>query len=203
MTLGCVNPASAVPPPGGFLLTEADAAYADWIDESVGGTCKADLFVGFVEAKGLNSPLASKPIRPHSDLQVILTVSSCAGGGSVSLMGVKTVPATLCIPVMDSLVSATVNGANCNFTISGDGATATATINNLVWTTTGDIVTETFHSPGNHSAHRTRTATLAGSVTIQFSVATPAGLTNPFTLQGTSADDVRMTHDQEIQLFLP
>ena len=93
-------PAEASP---GFLLTQADAAHAEWIDEDISG-CRVDLAVGFVEGT-LQLPLGSVPNPDHSDVAATLSVDC---GTPVTLVGVT--PAADCVPppVMVSLDSALV-----------------------------------------------------------------------------------------------
>jgi hypothetical protein len=92
---------------------------------------------------------------------------------------------------MDKLMSATVD---CMVILDMGGA-GIATITGLAWTAVGPIFTTTNHSPGNHSAHRTRTADVSGTVSI--AVTSPVNKT--FEFSGAGNED-RMTHYNEIQL---
>ena len=128
-------PLGAVGPPGGgFLLTGADAAYADWEGESI-GECTGDLFVGYVDAVLTQLPLGSRPFMPHSDVQAILRNVDCDGAILPELEG--TVQATSCATAdMVSLESAEVV---CTVTVTNGPDTADVAIA-LTWTTTtGDI----------------------------------------------------------------
>ena len=191
MTLGYVNPASSE----GFLLTQADAAHADWIDTTISG-CRVDLAVGFVEAKSLQNPLGSRPIQPHSDVAATLTVQCPSGmGPMVTLMGVT--PAAGCAPPPDmvSLDSALVS---CVIDFVDDTGMSDVEITGLHWTATGDVFTEIINNPGMHAAHRTRTASVdAGSVIIM--VDDVAGLPTFIELFAAGVDFAQMTHYNEIQ----
>ena len=80
-----------------------------------------------------------------------------------------------------------------------DGGEGTVTID-LSWTAEGDIFTTTNHSPGNHSAHRTRTADVTGNVTIVIFTQ----VAHNFVFTGVNAlDDARITHFNEIQIARP
>ena len=186
MTLGYVNPASAAPPPGGFLLTQTDAAYVDWGPDAQDGCTGVSIFVGFVEGT-LQLPRGSRPNPDHADVQVILNFDC---GSSVTLEGVAQA-ADCATHDMDKLMSASVT---CVFNLD-IGGTGIATITGLAWTAVGPIFTTTNHSPGNHSTHRTTPAPVSG--TIEIVVADPVSKT--FGFSGTGNDD-RMTHFNEIQI---
>lgn len=190
-------PAGAAPPSGGFRLTGADAAYADWVQQDI-GDCEVNLFVGFVEAARLSQPLGSPPM-PHSDLQAIMT-ASCPAGPDRTLEGV--IQAADCVPGPLTMVSLESADANCDFTISDGSTVEVGLAIALDWTAFGEVFTQTFHRPDNHAAHRTRTATVDGYVTITDvtgaeDLASLAG----GALDGASAQpDARITRYNEIQL---
>ena len=188
MTLGYANPSFAAPPPGGFLLTQTDAAYVDWGPDAQDGCTGVSIFVGFVEGT-LQLPRGSRPNPDHSDIQVILDFDC---GSSVTLEGVAQA-ADCATHDMDKLMSASVT---CVVILDMGGA-GIATITGLAWTAVGPIFTTTNHSPGNHSAHRTRTADISGAV----SIAVTNPVTNTFGFAGsTDLNDARITHFNEIQL---
>ena len=186
MTLGYVNTASAAPPPGGFLLTQADAAYVGWGPVAQDGCTGVSIFVGFVEGT-LQLPRGSRPNPDHADIQVFLDFD--CGAGPVILEGLA--QAVDCTTTMDKLVSASVDCV----VIIDTGGTGVITITDLEWDAVGPIFTTTNHSPGNHSAHRTTPAPVSGTIVI--GVATPVSKT--FGFSGPGNDD-RMTHYNEIQL---
>ena len=123
MTLGYVNPASAAPPPGGFLLTQTDAAYVDWGPDAQDGCTGVSIFVGFVEGT-LQLPRGSRPNPDHADIQVFLDFD--CGDGPVHLEGLA--QAADCTTTMDKLVSASVT---CLFYLDGD--VGMITIAGLAW----------------------------------------------------------------------
>ena len=171
-------------------LQGADAAYAEWIDEAVGG-CSTNLFVGFVDAAAVQLSSEEAP-QPHSDLQAILSVN--CPQTSWNLEGVVQAADCPSPPEMASLESAAVS---CGLTVeSEDGAAADLTLN-LGWTASGAVVTETF--PDSDNAQHTRTATVVGEVTVD--VTADDGLVAVFSDFGgymdSAADDVRITHFQE------
>lgn len=191
LTIATGLPAGAQPPTEGFLLSQTDAAYAEW-PVSLTGCTTGNLFVGFVDADRLQQPLGSRPRTDHADVQAILT---CQGGPVLE----KTVQATDCGPAQ--IVELDSASVVCTFEIDNGGPTAEVAIN-LQWEADGDTFTETVQNPGMRAAHRTRLANLCGGVTI---TGTGGGLSGSQSLDNSNklADATRITHYQEIQIGSP
>ena len=168
-TVGSASAQSAVT--DGLHLIGTDAAYVRFV-APVDACHGFDLFVGYVQADGLQSPIGDGRPHFHSDVDAFMTVSQNAetegcGSDQLHLMGGR--------PVIDSdqaeivqLESATLDGFELTLTgVEGDDA-ATVVLNlDLAWTAEGGVYTETTHGPGDHSAHRTVDATVSGTVTIE------------------------------------
>jgi hypothetical protein len=154
----------------GFLLTGTDAAYTRFVAQ-VDECHSLDLFVGYVDAERLLNPLGSGRPQHHSDVEAVLTVSEHAetegcGSDVLQLTGVRGVTeadqaeiVTLETASLDDF-ALTVDG------FEGEEAVSVALTLSVSWTGDGDVFTETLHSPGDHTAHRTVAAAVDATVTI-------------------------------------
>lgn len=153
----------------GFLLSQTDAAYADFV-APVDACHELSLFVGYVEADRLLNPLGSGPPFFHSDVDVGLNIyqnatEECGGPAELNLAGTEQASTGQVEMVM--LESATLDGFEVEVTGVEGGVPVTVTLTlDLEWTGAGDIYVETLHSPGDHTAHRTVDASVDGTVTI-------------------------------------
>jgi hypothetical protein len=155
----------------GFHLIGTDAAYVRFVGP-VDACHGFDLFVGYVQADGLQSPIGDGRPHFHTDVDAFLTVTENAetegcGSDQLNLMGGR--------PVIDSdqveivaLESATMDGFELTVTgVEGDDAVTVVMTLDFAWTAEGDVFTETNHGPGDHSAHRTVAATVSGNLMIE------------------------------------
>jgi len=208
---GAANVRAAAP--DGLLLIGTDAAYVRFV-APVDACHGFDLFVGYVQADGLQSPIGDGRPHFHSDVDAFMTVNQNAetegcGSDQLHLMGGR--------PVIDSdqveivkLESATVDGFELTLTgVEGDDAVTVVLILDLAWTPVGGVYTETTHGPGDHSAHRTVDATISGTVTIESVDGDGAIATALSALAGqgpvaelTQTEGV-ITHYQQIIINLP
>ena len=153
----------------GLLLSETDAAYADFL-APVDACHGLSLFVGYVEADRLLSPLGSGRPHFHSDVDVGLNIyqnatEECGGPAELQLAGGEDASTGQVEMVM--LESATLDGFELEVTGVEGGVPVTVVLTlDLDWTGDGDIYIETFHGPGDHSAHRTVDASVDATVTI-------------------------------------
>ncbi len=176
LSAAVVLPASAEPP-SGFVMTGADAAYAEF-DVAVDG-CVARLFVGYVEADRFKY-FGGGIVKPHSDVAVALV------GCGLDLEGVAPSVGSPLVDMVE-LDSASLDGFVVPLT---GGSVAVVTLD---WTAVGDVWTWTDHGPGKHASHRTRAADVTGTVTID-----TVGLSLT-----ADADRTVITHYREIQIELP
>ncbi len=93
-------------------------------------------------------------VRPHSDLEVELAGLSCPLDGKLGLVNLREMP-----PMIGSLEWADIDA------VVIDDVDVEATVD-LYWTAVGDVYNEFFSEPGQRAAHRTRDATVTGTVTI-------------------------------------
>jgi len=168
-TVGIAGTRSAVT--DGLHLIGTDAAYVRFVAPV--DTCHGfDLFVGYVEADGLQSPIGDGQPDVHSDVDAFMTVSQNAetegcGSDQLHLMGGRPITDSDEVEIV-TLESATLDGFELTLTgLEGDDAATVVLTLDLVWTPEGGVYTETTHGPGDHSAHRTVEATVSGTVTIE------------------------------------
>jgi hypothetical protein len=211
MTLMAVVPANAGSSvtDSGLLLTGTDAAYATGtlsIDECHG----LDVFVGYVEADRLLSPLGSGQPFFHTDLEASLRVYEIAeiegcGSDELILSGVRGITDSDQVEMV-TLESAFVH----DFQLTVEGVEASVPVVagltiNLDWAGDDNIRTETFQSKGDHSAHRTVGAAVSGTVTINTVTGGGelAGLLAGTVVSGSDLQDAQITHYQQILIDLP
>lgn len=155
----------------GLHLIGTDAAYVRFV-APVDACHGFDLFVGYVQADGLQSPIGDGRPHFHSDVDAFLTVFENAetegcGSDQLHLTGGRPVIASDQVEIV-MLESATVDGFALTLTgVEGDDAATVVLDLDLAWTPDGGVFTETTHGPGDHSAHRTVAATVSGTVAIE------------------------------------
>lgn len=168
-TVGIANARSAVT--DGLHLIGTDAAYVRFaapLDACHG----LDLFVGYVQADGLQSPIGDGRPQLHSDVDAFMTVYQNAdtegcGSSQLHLMGGRGVIDSDQVEIV-TLESATLDGFELTLTgVEGNAAVTVVLILDLAWTPEGGVYTATTHGRGDHSAHRTVAATVSGTVTIE------------------------------------
>ena len=169
---GTVGIASARSPvTDGLHLIGTDAAYVRFA-APVDACHGLDLFVGYVQADGLQSPIGDGRPHFHSDVDAFMTVYQNAetegcGSGQLHLMGGRGVIDSDQVEIV-TLESATLDGFELTLTgVEGDDAATVVLILDLAWTPEGGVYTATTHGRGDHSAHRTEAATVSGTVTIE------------------------------------
>lgn len=168
-TAGTANVRAAVP--DGLLLIGTDAAYARFtapVDDCHG----LDLFVGYVQADGLKSPIGGGRPMFHSDVEALLSVYENAetegcGTNALQLSGVRGLTDSDHVEIV-TLESATLDGFELTVTgAEGQDPVTVVLALDLTWTGDGAVYTETIHGRGDHSAHRTVAAAVAGTLTIE------------------------------------
>lgn len=210
-TAGVPSARSAVT--DGLHLIGTDAAYVRFV-APVDACHGFDLFVGYVQADGLQSPIGDGRPHFHSDVDAFMTVTENAeiegcGSNQLHLMGGRGVIDSDQVEIM-KLESATLDGFELTLTgVEGDDTATVVLILDLVWTPEGGVYTETTHGRGDHSAHRTVDATVSGTVTIA-SVDGDGPLATALSAlagQGPVADLVQtegvITHYQQIIISIP
>jgi hypothetical protein len=156
------TPAVADPPrEGGFVLANADAAYASFLRDDISGDC--EVFVGYVWA-GTLKYFGGDVIRPHSDLEV--RFEDCGPwtgfGGVVSTVAEPAASIT-------ELESADIDGIEVPLNdYLGTPTTEIATAYvDLTWTATGPVVVERYADETGRALHRSRSAEVDGGVMIE------------------------------------
>ena len=141
---------SSAEPPTGFVMTGADAAYAEFSHDG------CDVWVGYVWAKRVRHFETGEVRSPHADVDVRLS-GSCGEMYGTSGQVVDN-PATEFVKLESAFVHGITLPLNATYTVVVD----------LEWTATGDVYTQTFNEPGMRASHRTRDAVVApgGTVTI-------------------------------------
>ncbi len=198
----------------GILLLGTDAAYARFvgpIDDCHG----LELFVGYVQADGLKSPISGGQPTFHSDVEAILTVFENAetdrcGSDSLQLSGVRGLTESDEVEIV-TLESATLDGFELSITgHEGENEVAVVLTLNVTWTATGEVFTEITSDSGDHSAHRTVAATVSGTVNIEsvtgggeLATVLANGPDEYSTTAGLDETEGRITHYQQIILNLP
>lgn len=154
----------------GLLLTGTDAAYARFV-APVDDCHSLELFVGYVKADRLQSPIGDGRPHFHSDVEAQLSVYENAGAegcgtDALHLSGVRGLTESDQVEMV-TLGSATLDGFELTVTgVEGDDEATVVVTLDLVWTGYGTVWTETSHGTGNHSAHRTVAATVDATLTI-------------------------------------
>jgi hypothetical protein len=196
----------------GFLLTGTDAAYARFVapvDECHG----LDLFVGYVQADRLVSPLGDGRPHFHSDIEAQLSVSEnseteACGTDVLHLAGVRGLTDGDQVQIV-TLEMATLDGFA--LTLRGieddDPVTVVLTLD-LAWTVSGGVFSETTHAPGSHSAHRTVAAAIDGTISIDSVSGGGESAAALSTLVGQAVGGLdqtegSITHYQEISIAVP
>jgi hypothetical protein len=168
-TAGIASARSAVT--DGLHLIGTDAAYVRFV-APVDACHGFDLFVGYVQADGLQSPIGDGRPHFHSDVDAFLTVSENAetegcGSDQLHLMGGSGPIGSQQVEIV-ALESAILDGFEMTVTgVEGDDPVTVVMILDFIWTGDGDVFTETTHGDGDHSAHRTVAATVSGTLTIE------------------------------------
>jgi hypothetical protein len=197
----------------GLHLIGTDAAFVRFV-APVDACHGLDLFVGYVQADGLQSPIGDGRPHFHSDVDAFLTVFENAetegcGSDQLHLMGGRGLIDSDQVEIV-ALESATLDGFEMTVTgvEGGDPVTVVMTLD-FTWTGEGDVFTETIHGPGDHSAHRTVAATVSGTLTIE-SVDGGGALATALSAlagQGPVADlnqtEGVITHYQQIIINIP
>lgn len=210
-TAGAANVRAAKP--DGFLLIGTDAAYARFVapvDECHG----LELFVGYVQADGLKNPIGGGRPMFHSDVEAVLSVYENAetegcGTNALQLSGVRGLTESDHVEIV-TLESATLDGFELTITgVEGQDPVTVVLTLDLTWTGDGAVYTETTHSHGDHSAHRTVAAAVAGTLTIE-SVAGGGDLATALSalagqgpVAGLTQTEGVITHYQQIIINLP
>ena len=207
---GTASAASSVT--NGYLLSGTDAAYARFI-APVDDCHGLDLFVGYVQADRLLSPLGSGRPRFHSDVEAQLSVyenSEIEGCGTdvLNLVGVRGLTDADQVGIV-TLETATLDSFTLTITGVEDNAPVTAVLTlDFAWTASSAPFTETIHARGNHSAHRTVAATIDGTFTIdevtggaESAAALSALVGQP--VPGLEQTEGSITHYREISIALP
>lgn len=210
-TAGIPSARSAVT--DGFHLIGTDAAYVRFV-APIDACHYFDLFVGYVQADGLQSPIGDGRPHFHSDVDAFMTVNQNTetegcGSDQLHLMGGRGVTDSDQVEIA-KLESATVDGFELTLTgVEGDDTATVVLTLDLAWTPEGRVYTETTHGPGDHSAHRTVAATVSGTVTIE-SVDGDGPLATALSAlagQGPVAELVQtegvITHYQQIIINIP
>jgi len=210
-TAGAANVRAA--PPDGLLLIGTDAAYARFV-APVDDCHGLELFVGYVQADGLKSPIGAGRPMVHSDVEALLSVYENAetegcGTNTLHLSGVRGLTESDHVEMV-TLESATLDGFELTVTgVEGQEPVTVVLTLDLTWTGDGAVYTETTHGTGDHSAHRTVAAAVAGTLTIE-SVAGGGELATALSAvagQGPVAELTQtegvITHYQQIIINLP
>jgi hypothetical protein len=211
-TVGSASASSTVT--DGLLLLGTDAAYARFvgpIDDCHG----LELFVGYVQADGLKSPISGGQPTFHSDVEAILSVFENAetegcGSDSLQLSGVRGLTASDQVEIV-TLKSATLDGFELTVTGDEGGNEVTVVlILDVTWTGDGPVFTEVTSGGGDHSAHRTVAATVSGTITIEsvsgggeLATVLASGPDEYSTVAGLDETEGRITHYQQIIINLP
>ena len=197
----------------GFHLIGTDAAYVRFV-APIDACHGFDLFVGYVQADGLQSPIGDGRPHFHSDVDAFLTVSENAetegcGSEQLHLTGGSGPIGSQHVEIV-ALESATVDDFEMTVTgVEGDDPVTVVLNLDLAWTAEGAVYTETTHGRGDHSAHRTVAAAVGGTVSIE-SVDGDGPLATALSVlagQGPVADlqqtEGVITHYQQIIINLP
>lgn len=210
-----IGPASAASPvTDGILLIGTDAAYARFVGP-IDDCHSLELFVGYVQADGLKSPIGGGRPTPHSDVEAILTVFQNAeaegcGSDSLQLSGVRGLTESDQVGIV-TLESATLDGFVLTVTgVEGENEVTVVLTLDLTWTASGSVFTEITSGRGDHSAHRTVAATVDGTVTIdsvtgggELAAVLANGPDEYSTVATLDETEGRITHFQQIIINLP
>lgn len=161
LVVALAGPALSEDESPGFVMTGADAAYANFLD----GECNVE--VGYVWAKRVKY-FHGETVRPHHDIQVRLT-GACPGFAIPAdgfLDGVENL--TGYPSGIVKLVSADATGLEPGDAgiVIFDEVTGVSAVVDLTWTAEGDVYTEVFREPGLRASHRTVDATVVGTVEV-------------------------------------
>ena len=170
LSIAGLGTASAASPTDGLLLIGTDAAYARLVGP-IDACHGLELWVGYVRADGLKSPINDGKPRFHTDVDTILSVFENAdvegcGSESLQLAGGRGIDAGDQVLIVE-LTSASLDGFQ--LTIQGvegeSDVTATFTMN-VDWSAAGSVYTQTSHDPGQYTAHRTVDATVDATISV-------------------------------------